>query len=124
MANIAAQAATLAVVLSSATGMRVWTERPTLVRAGDGWVNVAKVAPSAFSAATCDATFTGVLILGSDERQAALRVAELSVPVINAVTQGSLHPDGVSLEPALLPVGDVSAGEMYALITTLTLEVD
>lgn len=123
MATITEQQAALMAVLATATGMNVRAERPTVAKAGDGWVNVAKVSPSAFSTTTCDATFTAVLILGADERQAADRVAKLSVPVINAVTTGPLHPDGVSVEPAVLPVGDVSPGALYALILTLTLEV-
>lgn len=124
MANIAAQRAVLASVLSAASGMRVAVERPTLARAGDGWVNVGKVAPSTFSAATCDCTFVAVLVLGSDERRAGELVASLSVPIVNAVTQGPLHPDSVSLEPATLPAGDSSPGDVYALVLTLTLEVD
>lgn len=127
MATITEQQALIAAVLMDATasmGMHIRVERPTVAKGGDGWVNVAKITPSSFAVTTCDCTFSVVLVLGADERHAAGRVAELSVPVINAVTRGPLHPDGVSLEPAVLPVGDVSPGNLYALILNLTLEVD
>lgn len=124
MATIDEQRTAIAAALTGVGGLTVRTERPVQARALDGWVNVAKVAPSSFATTACDCTFTAVLILGADERHATERVAELSVPVINAVTTGPLHPDGVSLEPAVLPVGDVSPGNLYALILTLTLEVD
>lgn len=123
MANIAAQATTLAAVLSAVGGLTVRTERPVQAKALDGWVNPGKVTPG-MSTTTCDCTYTAVLILGADERKAAELVASLSVPIINAVTTGPLHPDDVSLEPIILPAGDVSPGDLYALVLTLTLEVD
>lgn len=123
MATIAEQRAAVASVVSLAAGMTVKTERPTIPRQGHGWVNLTRVVPSAFSVAACDATFTVVLVLGADERRAVELSATLAVPVINAVTTGALHPDGVSVETALLPAGDAAPGDLFALILTLTLEV-
>lgn len=123
MATIAEQRAAIAAAVSLAAGMAVATERPTHPRQGSGWVNLTRVAPSALSNVSCDATFSVVLVLGADERRAAELSATLAVPLVNAVTQGALHPDGVAVETALLPAGDVSPGDLYALILTLTLEV-
>lgn len=123
MATIAEQRAAVASAVSLAAGMSVTTERPTHPRQGSGWVNLTRVVPSSFSVAACDATFTVVLVLGADERKAIELSATLAVPVINAVTQGALHPDGVAIETALLPAGDASPGDLFALILTLTLEV-
>ncbi len=124
MATISEQRAAVAAAVSLAAGMTVTTERPTHPMQGSGWVNLTRVAPSAFSVTTCDATFAVALVLGADERVAIDLSATLSVPVINAVTAGALHPDGVFIETALLPAGDASPGDLYALILTLTLEVD
>lgn len=123
MASITEQRALLASVLSGVSGLTVRTERPVQARAGDGWVNVGRVAPG-LSTVTCDCTFVAVLVLGSDERRASELIASLSVPIVDAVTQGALHPDAVTLEPATIPAGDSSPGDVYALILTLTLEVD
>jgi hypothetical protein len=114
----------IADVLNTVAGLNVRPYAVKTPKPGDGWVNFTRIAPSGFSTTTCDCTYTVVITLGADERHATERAAELSVPVINAVTTGPLHPDGVSLEPAVLPVGDVSPGNLYALILTLTLEVD
>lgn len=122
MASINEQRALLASVLSGVSGLSVRTERPTQARAGDGWVNVGRVAPGLPTTA-CDCTFTVVVVLGSDERRANEMLATLSVPIINAVTQGALHPSDVGLEPATLPAGDSTPGDVFALILTLTLEV-
>jgi hypothetical protein len=123
VATISEQRAAIAAAISPAAGMSVRTERPGIARAGDGWVNLTRVAPSAFANTTCDATFTVVLVLGADERRAVELAATLSVPVINAVTTGALHPDGVAIETAVIPAGDSAPGDLYALILTLTLEV-
>lgn len=123
MATISQQRVALADAVSHAAGMRVSVDRPTIARQGAGWVNLNRVVPSPFSVATCDATFAVVLTLGSDERRANELASTLSVAVVNAVTTGALHPSDVSVEPAVIPVGDATAGDMYALILTLTLEV-
>lgn len=123
MASITAQQTALADVLSDAFGGDVRTEPVTSPKALDGWVNIGKVVPGS-TMTTCDCTFTAVLILGSDARKAAESLRTLPVAIIAAVTTGALHPSDVSLEPVTLPAGDVAPGELYALVLTLTLEVD
>lgn len=124
MASIAATRAALAEALTGLGGLTVTTRQPGTVRALDGWVNVGPVRPSPHSVASCDATFTAVLALSADRRVAEDLVDALSVDVLDAVTKGALHPDGVSLEPAEIPAGDVAPGSLFALVLTLTLEVD
>lgn len=122
MATISEQRAAIAAAVSLASGMTVGTVRPTLGRQGIGWVNLTRVVPSSFSVTACDATYTVVLVLGSDERQAAELSGALAVPVIGGV-YAELHPSDVSVEMALIPAGDAVPGDVYAMIVTLTVEV-
>lgn len=121
MATITHQRAALAAALSGVSGLRVRDARPAVPRAGDGWVSVQRVSPGA-TVRTCDCTFVAVLLLGADERSAADQAAILAVPIIDAVTTGPLHPDGVAVETATITSGD--GGDLYSLIVTLTVEVD
>jgi len=124
VASIGQQQAALAALVSAALpGFRVGVEPVVQARAGDGWVNVGRVVPGA-TLTTADCTFTVVVVLGADARKAAELLRSLPVPLLNAVTTGALHPDGVAVEPATLPAGDSSPADLYALILTLTLEVD
>jgi hypothetical protein len=123
VATIAEQRSLLASLLTGVGGLTVRAERPTQPRTGDGWVNVSRVVPG-LSVTSCDCTLVAVLVLGSDERKAGELIATLSVPIVNAVTRGPLHPSDVGIEPATLPAGDSTPGDVYALILTLTVEVN
>lgn len=123
MASITQTQADLAAALAVVTGGAVRTLPATSPRAGDGWVNIGRVVPGS-RVTTCDCTFVAVLVLGSDAARAAEQIRTLPIALIDAVTTGPFHPDGVTVEPAELPAGDVAPGSLYALILTLTLEVD
>lgn len=123
MASIAQQQDAVAAAVTALGTFTVRSEPPVQAKAGDGWVNIGQVTPGS-TLTTCDCTFVVVLIIGSDARQAAKQLRTLPVQLVNAVTTGPLHPDGVTVEPAELPAGDVAPGSLYALVLTLTLEVD
>lgn len=124
MASIAQQQDAIAAAITALGTFSVRLEPPAQAKAGDGWVNVGRVVPGS-TMTTCDCTFVVVLIVGADARQASRQIRTLPVQLVNAVTASpTLHPDGVTVEPATLPAGDVAPGELYALVLTLTLEVD
>ena len=124
MASITQQQTALASLVSAALpGFTVSTEPLVQARAGAGWVNIGRVVPGS-TMTTADCTFTVVVVLGADQRKAAELLRSLPVPLLNAVTTGALHPDDVAIEPVTLPAGDVSPADLYALVLTLTLEVD
>jgi hypothetical protein len=117
------QAAVAAALTATGLGFTVGTVPATPVRAGVGWVNVGRVSIGQMLR-TADCTFTAVLVLGDDDRKAAEFLAASSVPLLNALTTGALHAGDVTVEPVTLPAGDVEPAALYALIVTLTLEVD
>lgn len=123
MASITQTQTDLAAALAAVTGGTVRTLPASSPRAGDGWVNISRIVPGS-SVQACDCTFVAILVLGSDAARAAEQIRTLPVALIDAVTTGPFHPDGVSVEPAELPAGDVAPGSLFALILTLTLEVD
>ena len=120
--DVATAQARAAAILSGLGGS-VRTEPVTSPRAGDGWVLIGRVTPGS-TLTTFDVVLTGVLVLGSDQRAAAVLLRTLPTNVVRALTTGELHPQDVSVEPAELPAGEVASGPMYALIVTLTVEVD
>jgi hypothetical protein len=126
MASIAATRTALAAALNTISGLNV-RPRPTVKnpKISDGWIIVGRVEPAVQSMNRCSVTFTAVVVLGADEARAETRMEELSVALVNAVTQSpTLAPDDVFLEPVLLPVGDVSPTPLYALTINCNLEVD
>jgi len=124
MATLVQTQADLAAALTAVTAGTVRTLPVSPAKAGDGWVNIGKITPAATSMTKVDVTFTCVLVLGADARAAAAQLPTLARPLIDAVTTGPFHPDGVSVEPATLPAGDSAPGDLYALILTLNLECD
>jgi hypothetical protein len=82
-------------------------------------VVITRLRPSRFSG--CAATFTAVVVLGADERQAETLLEQYGVPLLDAATK-TLPAADVALEAQALVVG--AAAPLYALALTMTLEVD
>jgi hypothetical protein len=122
MASIVQAQAAIAAALAPA-GFNVRPEPVPNPRAGDGWANVGRVVIGQVLG-SADCTFTVVLVLGSDARAAATQIRALPVLLLDLVTTGALHAGDVAIEPAELPAGDVAPASLFALIITLTLEVD
>lgn len=87
-------------------------------KAFDGWVLIDRVRPGE-RLRRFDATFTAVVLLGTDQAYAEQAFADLATPVLAAFE--SLPAGDVTIEPALVTT---EAGPHHALTLTLTVEVD
>lgn len=106
--------------LNTVSGLNV-SARPQVTTKGmDGWVIVARIAPSTFAQSLT--TFTAIVLLSADELIAENLVEQLAIPCVNAVTS-TLNAADVVAEPVVVAVGQ-TATPMYALSITLSMEVD
>jgi hypothetical protein len=108
----------VAQTLSGVTNFEVRTRPVLSPRAYDGWVVLSSIRPSDFR--NCYATFTVLLILGSDETKAEQIFDENGTRLIDAAA--SLNATDITLESQALVVGN-TATPLYALALTMTLEV-
>ena len=121
--DLASARTALAAALSTVSGVTV-TARPGRVtsNARDGWVTLSKLAPSAFFDRQ-SATLSAVVVLGADEVMAEELLDTLAPALLDAAVTSVLAPADVFLNPQMLVTGTTSA-PLYALVLTLTIEVE
>jgi hypothetical protein len=120
--NLSSARQGLAAALSTVTGVTV-RARPSKAapKAGDGWVAVQRLAPADFS--SCMVTLAAVVVLASDQVKAEETLDTIGVALIDAVTESSIYPADVFLEPETLAVGQTAA-PLYAAVVTASMLVD